>query len=171
MNANYGLKIKKGNGNVKNTYTEWGIACISVPFKVGGETKDLPKRDWYDEHGEDTYIPSQMMMKAYDAEFEMAYVGKELNSNPFNLSIAETNIKAFKKWLTGNNTSGDAGAELKIYSAYASIGRQGCYLKEISNENPHLQLMQEGSNLYHQNVVTFKVKFRVTDPMTDITLT
>jgi len=170
MDARNTLLIKKGSGSVVNTYSQWHIACIHVPFKAGGKTKELPKRDWFDEHGEDVYFPQQMMFEAYDAEFEMAYCGKELASNPFNLSLAVTQIESFKQWLSGNNLSGGSGTELKIYSPYSTIGRQGCYLVEISDEDPHLQTVQDGSNIYHENVVTFKVKFRVTDPITDITL-
>lgn len=116
-------------------------------------------------------MPSKLMFEAYDAEFEMAYYGKELATNPFDLDLAFTHISAFKKWLTGNDTTSGTGSELKIYSPYSTIGRQGCYLIEISDEDPQVQLAQQGSNLYHENVVTFKVKFRVTDPMTDISLT
>ena len=166
MNEKYGILIKKGNVT-KNTYTEWGIACCKVPFKAGGKTKELAKRTWYDEHGEDTYIPSSLKFEAYDAEFELAYAGQETASNAFNLGKAFTQIDNFKKWLSGN---GDSGAELKIYSPYATIGREGCYLLEISDEDPHVMLKQEKGNKYHENVVTFKVKFRVTDPFTNITL-
>ena len=142
-----------------------------MPFKAGGKSKEPAKREWHDEHGEDAYIPNKLMLEAYDAEFEMAYCGKELASNPFDLDLAFTHINSFKKLLTGNNTSEGSGAQLKIYSPYSTIGRQGCYLLEISDEEPHVQLMQQGGNLYHENVVTFKVKFRVTDPVTDVDLT
>lgn len=162
------LKFRKGNGSVVNSYSQWSIGCCKVPFKVGGKTKDLPKRDWKDEQGEDVYIPSNLMMEAYDAEFEMACVVN--NTSGFSLSAAFEKINAFKKWLSGNDTSSGSGAELKIYSPYTGIGRQGCYLLEISNEEPHLQLKQSAGNLYNENVLTFRVKFRVTDPMTNITL-
>ena len=165
------LLFQKGDGSVIDSYAQWGIVCVKVPFKVGGKTKKLPNREWYDEHGDDTYIPDALMMEAYDAEFEMAYKGEELASNPFDLDLAFQNINAFKKWLSGNNTNSGSGAELKIYSPYSTIGRQGCYLLEISDEDPHVQTKNVGSNLYHENVVTFKVKFRVTDPATEITLT
>ena len=127
------LLFKKGDGSVIDSYAQWGIVCVKVPFKVGGKTKKLPNREWYDEHGDDTYIPDALMMEAYDAEFEMAYKGEELASNPFDLDLAFQNINAFKKWLSGNNTNSGSGAELKIYSPYSTIGRQGCYLLEISD--------------------------------------
>lgn len=167
----YKLLFQKGSGNVLDSYTQWGIVCCKVPFVAGGETKEVASRDWHDEHGEDAYIPQKLMFKAYDAEFEMAYKGQELASNPFDLDLAMTNISAFKKWLSGNDTQAGSGAELKIYSPYSTIGRQGCYLVSISDEDPVVHTKAEGGNVYHENVVTFKVKFRVTDPMTDIVLT
>ena len=170
MDSRYALLFKKDNGNVVNSFSQWGIVCCKVPFKAGGKTKELAKREWYDEQGGDTYIPQKLMFEAYDAEFEMAYQGQELSSNPFNLSLAFRKIDAFKRWLSGNDTQQGSGAELKIYSPYSSIGRQGCYLIEISSEDPHVQLKQENGNTYRENVVTFKVRFRVTDPMTNITL-
>lgn len=170
MEARHTLLFQKGSGEVVNSYDKWGIVCQKVPFKAGGKVKEPAKRDWHDEHGDDAYIPTELMFEAYDAEFEMAYAGQELASNPWNLSLAFSKIDAFKKWLTGNDTDEGSGAELKIYSPYSIIGRHGCYLLEISNEEPHLQLKQEAGNVYHENVVTFKVKFKVTDPMTNIVL-
>jgi len=169
MDVRNALIIQKGSGSPVNTFTEWGIACLKVPFKAGCKTKELPKRNWYDEHGDDTYIPSKLMFEAYDAEFELAYVGKELASNPFNLSLAVQKITLFKQWLSGNNTTNGSGAELKIYSPYAAIGKLGCYLLEIDDENPHLQTRQDNGNIYNENVVTFKVKFRVTKPNSSYT--
>lgn len=170
MDSRYTLLFQKGDGTVVNSYTNWGIVCCEVPFKAGGETKDLPTNDWYDEHGEDSYKPAKLMFKAYDAEFTMAYKGQELASNPFDLDLAFTQISAFKKWLSGNDTENGSGSELKIYSPYSTIGRKGCYLKEISDEEPIVQTKEESGNLYHENVVTFKVVFRVCDPISNITL-
>lgn len=171
MEDRYTLLFAKGSGSTVSSYTQWGIVCCNVPFKAGVKVKDLAKRDWPDEHGDDVFIPAKTMFEAYDVEFEMAYAGQELASNPFNLSLAVTNINAFKKWLTGNNVPGGSGAELKIYSPFASIGRQKCHLLEISDEDPCLMTKQQNGNVYNENVVTFKVKFRVNDPITDITLT
>jgi hypothetical protein len=170
MNSRNTLLLQKGNGSVVNTYDQWGIVCCKVPFKAGGKTKEPANREWNDEHGEDAFFPNKLMFEAYDAEFEMAYMGKELATNPFNLSLACVKIGSFKKWLTGNDTTGGSGSELKIYSPYAAIGRQKCYLSEISSEDARVVTRQEGNNVYNENVVTFKVKFRVCDPMTDITL-
>lgn len=170
MDSRYTLLIQKGGGGVVNTYTQWGIVCCKVPFRAGGETKELPTNNWYDEHGEDSYKPSKLMFNAYDAEFEMAYAGQELASNPFDLDLAFTQIDDFKKWISGNDTEAGSGSTLKIYSPFSTIGRQECYLKEISDEEPHVQTKEQNGNLYHENVLTFKVAFRVCDPMTNIVL-
>lgn len=162
MEDRYALMINKEGGSVVNSYVRWGIVCCKAPFKVGGKTKALAKRDWHDEDGEDTYIPSSLRFEAYDAEFELAYQGKELQSSPFNLSLAFAQITDFKRWLSGNNTTGDAGASLTIYSPFTAITMHG-YLLEISDEEPRLQVVGERGNIYNETVLTFKVKFRVTD--------
>ena len=128
MDAINCLLFQKGSGNVVNSYTQWGIVCCKVPFKAGGKTKELAKNGWQDEHGEDTYIPSKLMFEAYDAEFEMAYKGEELATNPFDLDLAFTRINAFKKWLSGNDTTSGSGAELKIYSPFDFNKCNKCYV-------------------------------------------
>lgn len=170
MEDRYCLLFQKDGGSVVNSFDEWGIVCAKVPFSAGGKTKALAVRNWPDEHGEDAYAPSKQMFEAYDAEFELAYKGEELASNAFNLHLAFEQIDSFKKWLSGNDTSSGSGCSLKIYSPYSTIGRQGCYLLEISDEDPVVMVKQSGANIYHENVVTFKVKFRITDPMTNVTL-
>ena len=167
MEDKYTLYMRKGEGAVVDTFSEWGIVCCSVPFKAGGKTKALAKRDWYDEHGEDTFIPANLPMEAYDAEFEFAYKGKELASNPFNLGLAFQCIDRFTKWLSGNDSEEGTGAELSIYSPFSSIGKTGCYLLEINDEEPCVQTAYEAGNVYNENVVTFKAKFRVTEPMSE----
>ena len=49
----------------------WNSVLHRISVQAGGETKDLPKRDWLDEDGEDTYIPDKLLLKAYDLEAEM----------------------------------------------------------------------------------------------------
>ena len=90
-----------------------------------------------------------------------------------NLSMALTQIDAFKKWLTGNDGQSDegTGASLAIYSPFSTIGRKDCYLVSISDEEPCVIAKGRGTNIYNENVVTFKATFKVTDPVTNVTLT
>ncbi|KAB4307982.1 hypothetical protein GAO39_29425, partial [Bacteroides thetaiotaomicron] len=86
---------------------------------------------------------------AYDLEAEMCYKG--------DLGTAYDKIMAFQNYLTGEN--GD-GATLKIYNSHTGIGRQGLYLLEVGDFEFNKSNMDE--------VLTFPVKFRVTDPRTQI---
>lgn len=95
MNEPYSILMQKTTENapVKDGLAHFGIVCTEFPFKPGGETKDLPKRDWPDEDGEDTYIPDKLLLKAYDLEAEMCYKG--------DLGTAYDKIMAFQNYLTG----------------------------------------------------------------------
>ena len=163
----YSLFFQRGSEPVVDSYSSWGIVCLNVPFKVGGSTKELAKRDWFDEDGEDVFFPPVLRLKGYDAEFEFAYKGMELSTNPFDLGSSFNAIDRFKKYLLG---VGGSTSSLKIYSPYSRIGRQGCYLLEMGSESPVVHTVYESGNLYRENVVTFKVKFRITDPVTDVFL-
>jgi hypothetical protein len=58
----YFQKSKPGSP-VIDTKSQWGVVCKDFPFAVYGETKELPKRDWKDEDGEDTFIPDRLYMQ------------------------------------------------------------------------------------------------------------
>lgn len=149
----YSIYFKKENGNVIDTNTQWNIVCKEFPFKLYGESKELSKRDWYDEDGEDTFFPTSLSMQAYDLEVEFAYKG-EMNS-------ANTSIRNFLDYLSGRD--GVGGTSLMVYDTYTRIGRQGLYLKDVKPD-VFVRNTSEG------DVVTFGVTFRVTDPLTEITL-
>lgn len=157
---------KTGEDNVYSSLGGWNIACTEVPFEVGGEPKDLYKNDWKDEHGEDTYIPNTLVLKAYDMRVKFAYKG--------GVSSAYGVITAFRNFLIGmagtkeyeggveTEELVDGGASLDIYFPYTGIGRQKCYLKQFADTD------FTKSNL--DDVLEFSAVFRVTDPVTEITL-
>lgn len=134
---------------VKNLLVEWKMVCTEFPFELYPETKNLPKRDWVDEDGEETFIPHVLPLQAYDLEVEICYKG--------GTSTAYDEIKSFLDYLIGEDGN---GATLKVYNPHTRIGRQKLYFLGTSNYNFH---STESGDL-----VTFKVKFRVTDPKTKI---
>lgn len=144
-------KMKDGSP-VKDSLADFGVVCTEVPFMPSGETKELASNDWYDEDGEDTYIPDRLPMAAYDWEVGFCYKG--------NLSTCYSSLKALTDYLNGRDGS---GAGLKVYSSYTGMGRQGVYLKSMSD------FEFTKSNL--DEVLTFTATFRVTDPVTDVVLT
>ncbi len=135
---------------VKDSLESFGVVCTDFPFRIGGETKDLPSRDWPDEDGEDTYIPARLPLKAYDIEVGFCYTG--------GLGLAASNLTAFRNYLTGADGS---GAEMKIYNSHTKIGRTGVYLLELDDE---AEFHVSGS----EEVLTFKAKFKVTNPTDDV---
>lgn len=134
---------------VKDLLTEWNMVCTDFPFELYPETKDLPKRDWIDEDGEDTFIPDVLPLKAYDLEAGICYKGE--------MCTAYDKLTSFLNYLIGEDGN---GATLKVHNLYAGIGRQGLYFLGASDYDFHST--KDG------DVVTFKVKFRVTDPKTQI---
>lgn len=142
-------------GSVVNTYTEFGVVCQEIPFKHLPESKDLAKRDWYDEHGEDAYVPVDgLKFKAYDVEATFLYVGTELRMSG--------DLKNFIAFIYGKNSGGSP--ILRIYDEYTQTGRRGVYVQSHSND------LFFFNDVSIEAIAKFKVKFRVTDPVTNISL-
>lgn len=147
----YSILFQKDSegAKVKDLLTDWGMVCTDFPFDLYPETKDLPKRDWADEDGEDTFIPDVLPLKAYDLEAGICYKGE--------MKSAYDKISSFLNYLIGEDGN---GATLKIHNIHTGIGRQRIYFIGASDYDFH---SESGGD-----VVTFKVKFRVTDPKKNI---
>ena len=143
-------------GDAVDTYAKWKVVCQECPFKHLPETKELPKRDWNDENGDDVYIPSDgLKFKAYDMEVKFLYVGKE--------SDMPSDITGFIVFICGKNANGSP--LLAIYDEYTKNGRQNVIVESVDNE------LYFYNDISADAIAEFKVKFRVNDPVTDITLT
>lgn len=170
-----------------DTQAMFGVVCQEFPFKYLPETKDLPKHDWYDEDGDDVYIPSNgLRFAAYDMEVKFLYVGTEADM--------AGNIKDFIDFICGRinyilvdnvvtkiTTNVTQNVMLSVYDEYTKTGRRGVFVKEVSNEllayddrNGEYFTGYIGGvyveNVYVGDVIgVFKVKFRVTDPVYEVT--
>ena len=146
-------------GSVVDTYTAYKVVCQECPFKTLPETKELAKRDWYDEDGEDVYIPTDgLKFKAYDMEVKFLYVGKE--------TTMAADLKGFIEFLYGKNSSG--APLLAIYDEYTKTGRRGVYVLSVDNEllaYDNANGTKVNGQLILDVIGVFKVKFRVTDPV------
>lgn len=147
----YSILFQKDSdgAKVKDLLAEWQMACTEFPFDLCPGTKDLPKRDWADEDGEDTFIPAILPLKSYDLEAGICYTGR--------MSTAHDRVSSFLGYLTGADGN---GSTLKVYNPHTGIGRRRLYFLGASGYDFH----SDGSG----DVVAFKVKFRVTDPKTEI---
>lgn len=152
-------------GDVIDTHATFGVVCQSLPFKYLPEPKELAKRDWHDEHGDDVYVPVDgIKFKAYDVEATFLYVGNE--------ETMASNLKQFVDFLYGriNIVSGSIVSTvnatknvlLKIYDEYTRTGRRGAYV--VSHDNS-LYFFNEVSA---DAIAQFKIKFHVCDPVTEI---
>lgn len=137
-----------GNTTVKDSM-EWGIYIKQIPFKLYPDMKDLPSRDWMDEHGDNEYVPDTPYYKSYEMECEFVYVGT--------YGTANAKIRDFLKYLA-------EGGKFKIYDTYTKIGRTDVRYVSYSED---VLYRREGQ----EDVVVFKVKLKVNNPITDITLT
>lgn len=142
-------------GNAIDTQAAYHMVCEDFPFNYLPETKDLAKRDWYDENGEDVYIPQDgLKFKAYDLDVTFLYVGTQENM--------QNEITGFISFITGRNTGGSP--LLAVYDEYTKIGRRGIFVSKIDNS------LFTYDDINEHVIARFKVKFRVTDPVTPITL-
>ena len=143
-------------GDTVDTQASYKVVCQEFPFKFMPETKELPSRKWYDKDGEDVYIPSDgLKLEAYDIEAKFLYVGTQKDMT--------TDIEGFIKFICGRDQNGSP--LLKVYDEYTKTGRKGIYVKEVDNE------LLAYDDLNSHVIGVFKVKFRVTEPASKITLT
>nr|DAX76195.1 MAG TPA: hypothetical protein [Caudoviricetes sp.] len=147
----YIQKIGAGSP-VKETIADFDIYCADMPFKLFVEAKAPSKRDWFDEHGDDEYIPNGgLKLKAYTMDVRFCCKGDKYSSNE--------KIKKFINYLTGLDGS---GAEMKMYCTWTKIGRKGIRFDKL-NDKAELLRDEDGDTL------VFTITFKVNDPITDIT--
>ena len=141
-------------GEFRDLLKDFGCGVSSFPFKPFAEAKDAVTRDWVDEHGTDVYIPEDgQLLKSYELDVEIIFKGSE--------SAIRTNMMNFLKFIYGHNTGGHA--RLAIYDEFVGFGRKDIRAK--SHDSDLLFIAGENAD----SVATFKVKFEVNDPVTDVT--
>lgn len=139
--------------SVIDIYGTYGIVCQEFPFKYLPETKELAKRDWPDESGEDTFFPTDgLKFNAYDLEAKFIYSGDQ--------KTMQSKILSFIKFITCKDK--DGAQCISVYDEYTGMGSRGVYVKEIPNE------LYDYSDISLNAIAVFKVKFRITDPITRV---
>lgn len=136
---------EKAGSPVKDLISDFGMVCLSFPFQLGFESKDVTSDDWVDEDGEDSFEPDILPLKAYDLESVIGYEGAD-----------DTKLKSFLDYLIGLDGN---GARLKAYNSHSKIGRKG------------LRFLKYEPEISSSDIKTFKITFRVTDPKTIVSPT
>lgn len=128
---------------------KFGFYETSCNFYGGGAVKDVPSRNWYDEDGDDEYVPTAQKFKAYEMEVSFGYKGSQFTAN--------TALQSLKSYLSGGT--------MKVYDTYNRIGRQNVRFMEISDDATLVRNSDDG------DILIVKIKFKVNDPVTDVVLT
>jgi len=148
-------------GTLVDILSSFDVICKDFPYKKNPETKDFPTRDWAGTDGLDVYIPEgNLPIKSYDLEATFMYKGTHANMR--------SKINDFLDFICGRKkgANGDTiqSGRLAIYNEYMQMGRKDVAVKSVNNE----VFFDNGDD--PDAVATFKVKFSVYDPTTDVTI-
>lgn len=139
------MEFYKAYINGIETIEGYDIYAKSLPFDIAGEAKELPNNDWYDEDGDDEYIPQGgLKMKAYEIETEWAYKGNKFSAN--------TQIRKFVDML---RTAG----LFSLKDEYTNLVRENVRFVKL-HDDAELVRKEEG------DIVIFKVTLKVNNPET-----
>ena len=135
---------------------EWSVRVSDIPFQPVGELKDLPSNDWKGESGLEEYVPAVPAVKQYDMEVTFVYKSQ--------WGTAAEDIHDVMMWLM-------YGGYFSIYCEWSGVGRQKVRYLGYSDDVESFPCDEEKTGASAYDVVTFKVKLRVDDPVTHIVLT
>lgn len=139
------MQLETGNSEAIETISSFGMFCMDNPFKIAESVKEPTKRSWYDENGDDEYIPETgLYMSSYESEVKFGFKGSAFGANE--------KLKSFLEYLRKGM--------LKIYCEFNKIGRQHVRLKSIKqtlDRNPD-----------SEDILIVAVTFKFNDPITDI---
>ena len=132
---------------VVDTIDSFGMYCMENPFKTCVDVKEPVKRTWYDEHGDDEYIPPAdgLYMAAYENKVKFGFKGKAYGANE--------KLKAFLEYLRGGM--------MKMYCEFNGIGRKNVRLKSIEDT---LSRDVKGD----EDILIVSVTFKFNDPITNV---
>ena len=155
---NFYIQKMGSSDSVHESVSTWGIWCKSIPFVIARGVKEPAKNDWYDEHGDDEYIPVEgLYMQAYTMKVEFGCKVISAGTGIAAVSDVRAKVTSFLEYL---RTSG----MMKLYSSYTGIGRQEVRLVEV-DDNATWDKSDEGNQF-----LIFSVTFKVNDPVTDVVL-
>lgn len=129
---------------------DFHLYCSAFPYVGTTESKNLPTNDWPDEDGEEVFVPSVIPIRAFDMELK-------LHCKANSIDVANARTQLFRKYITGRDGT---GSRLMIFSEQTNLGRQGLIFKKMDPP----ELIRTKSRC----VVSYKVTFRVTDPVTEL---
>ena len=146
---------------VCESVSDFGIFCKSIPFKIFEKVKDPAKRSWYDEDGDDEYLPKDgLKTEAYSikVEFGCKKIESVHDIAKYNAAVDDVREKV------GSFLDFLKLGFFKLYSSYTRIGRQNVRLESVSESSK----WKSDENVEY---LVFEVTLKVNDPTTDVELT
>ena len=139
------LQKEVDEAEVKETIADFGMYCMEDPFVLYSEAKDVTKRSWYDEDGDDEYIPGNgLYVQSYENSVKFGFKGDEFGANE--------KLQSFLDYLRSGM--------MKMYCEFNKVGRQHVRFKSVK------QTLYRDDKDGDLLVVTITFKFN--DPVTDI---
>jgi hypothetical protein len=155
-----GVGVNNAPYSVCESVATWGVFCKKIPFKVFDKVKAPAKRSWYDEDGDDEYIPTGgLKLEAYTMKVEFGCKKIAVNNSFGSASVDDVRAKV-GKFLEYLKTSG----MMNMYSSHTRIGRQNVRLESVGESGTWVT--EDDGTEY----LVFEVTFKVNDPNTDIKL-
>lgn len=142
------IQKEAANAKVMELGENFGFYEMECKFYGGKAVKDPPKRDWYDEDGDDEFVPDNPKFKSFEMDIKFGYKGDMFSANE--------KLEKLQDYLVPGT--------MKVYDSYNNIGRQNVRFIEIPDDAELVRDKDDGDIL----VVTIKLK--VNDPRTKITL-
>ena len=141
---------------VEESVATWGVWCKDIPFKLFDKVKAPAKRTWYDEHGDEEYVPADgLKLEAYTMKVEFGC--KKVDNTQASVADVREKVGTF----LGNLRE---YGMMKLYSSYTRIGRQNVRLESVGDS---AKWVSDDNGEF----LIFEVTLKVNDPDTDITLT
>lgn len=137
--------------HTKNVLDDFGFYIKEIPFPLTTEAKDIETVSYYDEDGDEEYIPSVIRVKGYDMSVTLTSRGDR--------ETLYGRYVALRNYLLGRDGT---GAEFMLYDDWHGIGRTGIRLKKFDDDANFVDLGDE------EFMLAIKLSLKVNDPLTEI---
>ena len=153
------LKIKIGSAAAWDIETQYSgkIVLLDMPMNIPLKPKNIYAHSWFDENGDDEYIPSTLYYEPVTIAMKF---GAKVD-NPSSTGTLRATVKQFLDAIIGKTFS--------FYAPVQNIGREDCRVESIGEDAKYHNLPIAGGSTYEEQLV-FTVNVKINNPYTPVTL-
>lgn len=141
-----------------NEYVKF--ALLAYDYKPIGEIKEPYKNEWHDEHGDEEYIPDELMLEAYEVELTIGCMFTTMDSTTPVLvpPSVTTQIKRLINYFR-------CGGEFMFLIEECGLGRRNVRFQSYEDDARiyHQRVLKNGKKGF-EDILQFKVTLKVNDP-------